>query len=208
MDRRVGWPIIVDSSKDRFIAGHSSCELRRHLDSVPPKTPIRDVVDRCHVWESHADPAVRRVSKPSPEPTYPDYVVGDADRTSDGGQRRRQVGLLSHLGWQWTSGGRKTAADPRGGAARDPGGGTVSPRWMTIDDYFSYYVTVRGGGGEPQLVPSRVSTVWTEETMAGDTPGRECLHDDVGIRSQMGTVRISDDQVPSRNIELPYGGGA
>ena len=26
---------------DRFIAGHSSCELRRHLDSVPPETPFR-----------------------------------------------------------------------------------------------------------------------------------------------------------------------
>ena len=45
--------------RDRFIAGHSSCELRRYLDtvdSVPPETPIRDVVDRCRVWESHADP--------------------------------------------------------------------------------------------------------------------------------------------------------
>ena len=52
--------------RDRLIAGHNSCELRRHLDSVPPETPIRDVVDRCHVWESHANPAVRRVSKPSP----------------------------------------------------------------------------------------------------------------------------------------------
>ena len=31
--------------RDRFIAGHSSCELRRYLDSVPPETPIRDVVD-------------------------------------------------------------------------------------------------------------------------------------------------------------------
>ena len=37
--------------RDRFIAG-----LRRHLDSAPPETPIRDVVDRCLVWESHADP--------------------------------------------------------------------------------------------------------------------------------------------------------
>ena len=35
--------------RDHFIAGHSSCELRRHLDSVPPETPIRDVVDRCRV---------------------------------------------------------------------------------------------------------------------------------------------------------------
>ena len=31
--------------RDRFIAGHSNCDLRRHLDSVPPETPIRDVVD-------------------------------------------------------------------------------------------------------------------------------------------------------------------
>ena len=62
--------------RDRFIAGHSSCELWRHLNNVPPKTPIRDVVDRCRVWESHADPAVRRDSKPSPDPIYPAYVVG------------------------------------------------------------------------------------------------------------------------------------
>ena len=65
--------------RDRFIAGHSNCDLRRHLDSVSPDTPIRDVVDRCHVWESHADSAVRRVSKPSPDPMYPAYAVGDAD---------------------------------------------------------------------------------------------------------------------------------
>ena len=31
--------------RDCFIAGHSSCELRTYLDSVPPATPIRDVVD-------------------------------------------------------------------------------------------------------------------------------------------------------------------
>ena len=65
--------------RDRFIAGHSSCELRRHLDSVPSETPIRDVVDRCRVWESHADPAVRRVSKSSPDP----IVVGDSDNISE-----------------------------------------------------------------------------------------------------------------------------
>ena len=44
--------------RDRFVAGHSSCELRRYLDSVPPETPIRDVVDRCRVWESHTDPEI------------------------------------------------------------------------------------------------------------------------------------------------------
>ena len=64
--------------RDRFIAGHSSCELRRYLDSVPPETPIHDVVDRCGVWESHADPEIRRVSKPGPEPTYPAYVVDES----------------------------------------------------------------------------------------------------------------------------------
>ena len=61
--------------------------------------------------------------------------------------------------------------------------------------------------GGPQLVPSGVSTVWTEETLAGDTPGRECLHDDVEIRPRMGTMRMSEDRVPSINIESPYGGG-
>ena len=39
--------------RDRFITGHSSFELCRYLDSVLPETPIRDVVDRCRVWESH-----------------------------------------------------------------------------------------------------------------------------------------------------------
>ena len=50
---------------------------------VPPETPIRDVVDCCRVWESHADPAVRRVSKPTPDLTYPAYVIGDADKISE-----------------------------------------------------------------------------------------------------------------------------
>ena len=53
--------------RDRFIAGHNNCDLRRHLDSISPETPIRDVVDRCRVWESHANPAVRRISKSTPD---------------------------------------------------------------------------------------------------------------------------------------------
>ena len=69
--------------RDRFIAGHSNCDLRRHLDSVSPETPIRDVVDRCPVWGSHADPAVRRIGKPNPDPTYPTYAVGDADSDNE-----------------------------------------------------------------------------------------------------------------------------
>ena len=64
---------------DRFIAGHGSCDLRRYLDCVPPDTPLRDIVDRCRVCESHADPEVRRISKPIPEPAYPTYVVKQPD---------------------------------------------------------------------------------------------------------------------------------
>ena len=41
--------------RDRFIAAQRSCGLRRHLDSVPPDTPIRDIVHRCRVWESHSE---------------------------------------------------------------------------------------------------------------------------------------------------------
>ena len=33
--------------RDRFIAGHESCALRRYLDGAPPDSPLRDVVDRC-----------------------------------------------------------------------------------------------------------------------------------------------------------------
>ena len=66
--------------RDRFVAGHDNCDLRRHLDSVPPETSIRDVVDRCRVWESHADPIARRTRKPTPDMTYPTYAVGDADK--------------------------------------------------------------------------------------------------------------------------------
>ena len=66
--------------RDRFIVGHESCDLRRYMDCVPPDTPLRDIVDRCRVWESHADPdVVRRISKPMPEPAYPTYVVKQPD---------------------------------------------------------------------------------------------------------------------------------
>ena len=69
--------------RDRFIAGHDSWELRRHLDSVPSETPMRDIVDRCRVWESHADSDVRRASKPGPDPAFPTYVVGGPDKEMD-----------------------------------------------------------------------------------------------------------------------------
>ena len=65
--------------RDRFIAGHGSCELSRYLDCVPSDTPLRDIVDRCRVWESHADTEVRRVSKPMPESAYLAYVVNESE---------------------------------------------------------------------------------------------------------------------------------
>ena len=65
--------------RDRFIAGHENCDLRRYLDCVPPDTPLRDIVDRCRVWESHGATEIWRVSKPVPEPVYPTYVVGQTD---------------------------------------------------------------------------------------------------------------------------------
>ena len=40
-------------------------------------------MDRCRVWESHSDPEIRRVSKPSPDPSYPAYVVGDSEHVGE-----------------------------------------------------------------------------------------------------------------------------
>ena len=69
--------------RDRFIAGHENCDLRRYLDCVPPDTPLRDIVDRCRVWESHGTTETRRVSKPMAEPVYPTYVVEQPDYESE-----------------------------------------------------------------------------------------------------------------------------
>ena len=40
---------------DRLVAGQVECTLRRNLDSMGPDTPMRDIVDSCRVWESHAE---------------------------------------------------------------------------------------------------------------------------------------------------------
>ena len=67
--------------RDRFIAGHGSCALRRHLDCLSPDTPLRDIVDRCRVWESHAEMAERNVKQPIM--TYPAYTVKPMEREPD-----------------------------------------------------------------------------------------------------------------------------
>ena len=63
--------------------------LRRHLDSVPPDTPIREIVDRCRVWESHSD-----IYRLSPAPALgPEAVIQDATDNSSCGRRERDPGL-------------------------------------------------------------------------------------------------------------------
>ena len=48
------------------------------MDSVAPETPIRVIVDRCRVWESHADSDNRKGRRPGPERALPIYMVDDA----------------------------------------------------------------------------------------------------------------------------------
>ena len=69
--------------RDRYIAGHNNCDLRRHLDSAPPETPIRDVVDHCRGWESHANPTISRTRKPTTDPLYPTFTVGGTESNYD-----------------------------------------------------------------------------------------------------------------------------
>ena len=40
---------------DRLIDGQSECVLHRHMDNLGPDTPMADIVDCCHVWESHME---------------------------------------------------------------------------------------------------------------------------------------------------------
>ena len=105
---------------DRFIAGHSSCELRRYLDSVPPETPIRDVVDRCRIWESNADPEVQWISKPSLDPIYQAYVVGDSDNISE--TKRGGGGYQAEV-WYGSAGGHDSTIP---GGRSYPGSGPSS----------------------------------------------------------------------------------
>ena len=48
----VGPSAWIQMVRDRFVTGHRDYDLRRHLDSVPPDTPIREIVDRCSVGKS------------------------------------------------------------------------------------------------------------------------------------------------------------
>ena len=64
--------------RDRFIAGQVGRALRRHLDSVEPETPIQDIVDRCRVWESHAEFVDNQGDSPTPRQPLAVYMIDDA----------------------------------------------------------------------------------------------------------------------------------
>ena len=68
--------------RDIFIAGQMECSLHIHLDSVGPGTPIRDIVDRCRVWESHAEDTDSWRACPSPERPRAVYRVVDENTDS------------------------------------------------------------------------------------------------------------------------------
>ena len=82
----------------------------------------------------------------------------------------------------------------------------VPPRRMRSNDVSDTPELSGGGGG----VSSRVSVVLVEETMAGDTPGRECPGKDHEMSPLAGTKKpssgtVSDDD--SRSPCVCVGGG-
>ena len=40
-------------------------------------------MDRCRIWESHADPAISRTRKPTTDPMYPTFTVGETDSKNE-----------------------------------------------------------------------------------------------------------------------------
>ena len=57
------------------------------------------------------------------------------------------------------------------------------------------------------LRSSGCSTVQTKKASAEDTHRRECPHDVVGLHGHKGTMWMSNDYLPLKNVESPYGGG-
>ena len=50
--------VIIVSNLNQYsctIWNKTTTTTTRHLDSVGPDTRIRDIVDRCRVWECHAE---------------------------------------------------------------------------------------------------------------------------------------------------------
>ena len=90
---------------------------------------------------------------------------------------------------------------------QDPGGGTVStdpPRRTILNDVSE---DVEQPREEPSLVSSKRSTLQTGQALAEDTYRQECPHDVIGLHAHKGTMWMSDDCVPRKNVKSPYGGG-
>ena len=64
-----------------------------------------------------------------------------------------------------------------------------------------------GGGGGPQLVPSRISVVLVEETNAGDTSRPECPCEDQEKQPLAGTNKPPGGTVSEGDTRSPCGGG-
>ena len=89
--------------------------------------------------------------------------------------------------------------DPRGGAVS-----TVHPRRTILDDVS---LAAELSGGESPLVFPKYSAVRSEKALAVDTRRRECPHDVVELHAHKGTMWMSNDDVPLKKVESPYGGG-
>ena len=61
------------------MAGQVGCILRRHLDCVESETHIRDIVNRCHVWESQAEFVDHRGDSPTRRQPRPVCLIEDAE---------------------------------------------------------------------------------------------------------------------------------
>ena len=72
---------------------------------------------------------------------------------------------------------------------------------------YDVIVSVEQPREEPTLVSHTDSTAQTEQVLAEDTHIQECSHDVVGLYAHKGTMWITDDRVPQKNIKLPCGGG-
>ena len=87
--------------RDKFIEGQAQCSLRRHLDSVGPDTPMEDIVDRCRVWESHAEEMNKwEVGRKSDRPRAVCQVasVDATSKPNDASADKDVLGeLMSHL---------------------------------------------------------------------------------------------------------------
>ena len=82
----------------------------------------------------------------------------------------------------------------------------VPPRPMTNNDV-SDTPELSGGGGGAQLVPSRVSVVLVEVTIAEDTPGRGCPGEDHKMSPLADTKKPSSETVSDDDNRSPCVGG-